>query len=61
MKRKGRGNDWCETLVYSCPKCGPGNLCDVCHEHDEPRGECTACPMVCKCEACAPAASKETE
>ncbi len=45
MKRKGSGNDWSEELVYSCPKCGEGNLCDVCHEHDLPRGECDQCPL----------------
>ncbi len=39
MKRKNRGNDWTEKLVYSCKACGVGNLCDVCHDHDEPRGD----------------------
>lgn len=40
------GNCWKRQV---CRKCGPGNTCDVCHEHEEPRGECTECEP---CEAC---------
>lgn len=39
---EGRGNDW--NVGYGCKKCGVNNLCDVCHEHHMPRGECDACP-----------------
>ncbi len=38
------GNSWDKKYVYNCKECGIGNLCDVCHEHDEPRGECSECP-----------------
>jgi hypothetical protein len=42
------GNCW--QKAYECKKgCGKGNLCDVCHMHDNPRGECDECPP---CEAC---------
>lgn len=41
------GNCWDEP--YSCQDCGPGNMCDVCHDHHEPRGECDECPA---CPAC---------
>lgn len=43
------GNCW--ERAYRCRKdgCQPGNLCDVCHAHSEPRGECSECP---RCEAC---------
>ena len=41
---KNNGNDWSEDAVYNCKKCGAGNLCDVCHKHDNPRGECDECP-----------------
>lgn len=43
------GNCWRKGRVYNCPHCGVGNLCDVCHQHDEPRGECEQCPS---CPAC---------
>ena len=39
-----KGNCW--DKAYEC--CGD-DLCDVCHEHDEPRGECSECP---DCPAC---------
>jgi hypothetical protein len=42
-----QGNCW--HTPYSCAKCG-GELCDVCHKHDEPRGECTECPPCKGCE-----------
>jgi hypothetical protein len=41
------GNCW--NNAYACRKCGRGNLCDVCHTHDLPRGLCRKCP---KCPAC---------
>jgi hypothetical protein len=41
------GNCW--KRAEKCRRCGAGNTCDVCHEHDEPRGECLTCPP---CEAC---------
>lgn len=41
------GNCW--SLAEKCRKCGVGNLCDVCHEHCEPRGECEECE---RCEVC---------
>ncbi len=47
------GNCWDETKVYACRRCGKGNLCDVCHKHDVPRGSCftcLACPAFSCCE-----------
>lgn len=43
------GNCW--ELAYKCRKdgCTPDTLCDVCHKHSEPRGDCSECP---RCEAC---------
>lgn len=38
------GNSWDEKVVYACKECGIGNLCDVCHRHEMPRGECDECP-----------------
>lgn len=40
------GNDCRESAWHSCPICGTDAMCDVCHEHDEPRGECSECPDV---------------
>jgi len=40
-KHKLNGNCWKD--AYHCKECGEGNLCDVCHEHDSPRGECGDC------------------
>jgi hypothetical protein len=42
------GNCW--DAPYSCSKCG-GELCDVCHKHDEPRGECSMCAECPECAA----------
>ncbi len=42
----GCGNCWVPS--YRCPKCGD-NLCDVCHLHDQPRGECDKCPECLEC------------
>jgi hypothetical protein len=41
---KHSGNCWNEAAVYGCRKCGKDELCDVCHLHDMPRGECDQCP-----------------
>jgi len=38
-------------MVYLCKACGIGNLCDVCHKHDEPRGDCDKCQPCPTCEA----------
>jgi hypothetical protein len=43
------GNCWKRPDPYECRYCGKGNLCDVCHLHDEPRGECSECK---RCKAC---------
>lgn len=45
------GNCWSRVIVYGCTRngCREGEVCDVCHDHDEPRGECSECP---KCGAC---------
>ena len=40
------GNSWDPGVVYQCRECGVGNLCDVCHRHEQPRGECDQCPPV---------------
>jgi hypothetical protein len=44
-----KGRCWCKAAVYLCCRCGLGNLCDVCHVHDEPRGECD-CPPCLACD-----------
>jgi hypothetical protein len=41
------GNCWAK--AKNCSVCGEGSLCDVCHEHDEPRGDCSECLT---CYAC---------
>lgn len=41
------GNCWEDSR--SCLECGCENLCDTCHEHDQPRGECVECQP---CDAC---------
>lgn len=45
-----KGNCWNRDSVYDCSECGFGNLCDACHDHDEPRGECSECPPCSTCE-----------
>jgi hypothetical protein len=45
-----KGNCTHRDAVYGCDECGHDNACDVCHEHCEPRGECSGC--LPKCEAC---------
>lgn len=44
---KGNGNCWHEP--WNCGDCGWDEVCDVCHAHDEPRGDCEKCS---KCHAC---------
>lgn len=41
---KHTGNCWVEEAAFGCRKCGRENMCDVCHLHDQPRGECEECP-----------------
>lgn len=40
------GNCWIPS--YACYVCG-ANLCDVCHLHDQPRGECDKCSECLMC------------
>ena len=51
MSHSLNGNCWDTNLVYGCTVngCVEGVMCDVCHAHDEPRGECSACE---DCEEC---------
>ena len=48
IKHNNLGNCW--NKAYKCKECGQGNLCDVCHLHDSPRGECDECIvcLICK-------------
>jgi len=46
-----QGNCIDDATAYSCPDCGKTELCDVCHLHSEPRGECSECPPCKGCEA----------
>lgn len=46
-----RGNCFQHSAVYECDECGHGVMCDVCHRHDEPRGECEDCPSCPKCQS----------
>ena len=45
---KHNGNCWHD--ARRCEECGVGNLCDVCHDHDEPRGDCAKCEPCTDCE-----------
>ena len=47
---KSSGNCTDDAVTCSCRKCGKGNVCDVCHKHDEPRGSCSECPPCPKCD-----------
>ncbi len=58
-KHTGTGNCWERT--YRCAECGVGEFCDVCHEHDAPRGECHKCPPCRACEASGTPATKKGE
>jgi hypothetical protein len=40
----------CFAKAYDCPECGADNLCDVCHEHEYPRGDCEECAPCPLCE-----------
>lgn len=40
------GNCW----GVVCERCSDA-VCDVCHQHEEPRGECDICP---ECPLCGP-------
>lgn len=42
------GNCW--KVARHCPSCGKGNICDVCHHHEQPRGQCDECA---DCSCCA--------
>lgn len=42
------GNDQSDAAIFHCSVCGEGEMCDVCHLHDEPRGRCTECPQLVK-------------
>ena len=46
-KHDGLGN--CDKHA-DCLRCGFDNVCNVCHVHEQPRGECDGCP---RCPACA--------
>jgi len=50
-RKRSRGNCWENAVVYACRRCGKGELCDVCHLHDEPRGSCSVCPRCAGCVA----------
>lgn len=46
---RNNGNCVRDAMLYdSCRICG-SERCDVCHEHDQPRGECEECS---DCPAC---------
>jgi hypothetical protein len=51
LQHNRRGNCWTQSLVFKCLHCRPGNLCDACHAHDEPRGDCQQCPRCPACDA----------
>jgi hypothetical protein len=40
----------CSKRIFECRVCGTGNLCDVCHLHDEPRGDCSQCNPCLACQ-----------
>jgi hypothetical protein len=39
----------CTLDEMACDECGHDNICDVCHKHDEPRGECSQCNPCLAC------------
>ena len=47
-KHNRKGNCW--DIRLTCPNCDDDTICDVCHEHDQLRYECSECP---ECPACA--------
>lgn len=52
-KRHNRkGNCLDRNTVFRCKTCGPmssTSACDVCHEHEEVRGDCSGCPPCLPC------------
>lgn len=54
MEHDRKGNCW--NASYRCTTCGHDNFCDVCHKHDELRGECPECPP---CQMCVKEANDE--
>jgi hypothetical protein len=48
VKHNRLGN--CTACVFECLHCGDENQCDVCHIHDEPRGECSRCNPCLPCQ-----------
>lgn len=50
-KHSHTGNCW--HRADRCAKCGEGVLCDVCHKHDEPRGDCETCNRCSRCDEAA--------
>jgi hypothetical protein len=46
-----KGNCWDNAYRCSAIGCRRGELCDVCHRHDEPRGRCTEGPRCKTCDA----------
>jgi len=44
-----KGNCWTQSVVFGCKECGDA-MCDVCHKHDEPRGDCLSCPGCPVCD-----------
>lgn len=44
------GNCFKEAYGCSVDGCRPGELCDACHEHCEPRGDCDECGPCLACE-----------
>ncbi len=49
MKKKHTKTGNCFDVAFKCKDCGKDNLCDVCHEHEMPRGDCLDCQ---RCEIC---------
>lgn len=48
LKHNRKGN--CLAVEFTCRKCNAATAaCDVCHAHDQLRGECDQCPA---CRAC---------
>lgn len=42
-----RGN--CLIDAHECTACGWGAVCDVCHDHEQPRGQCEECEPCLPC------------
>lgn len=50
-KHNRKGNCWDVSIIYDCKRCHlPEEVCDVCHKHDEPRGNCGECPRCAVCD-----------